>query len=58
MYYLYFFFNEMKYLSQLIIDLTYSSTVVAILDFFVSHLKKLAVAVVERGPLWRGGRDV
>ena len=58
MYYLYFFFNEMKYLSQLIIDLTYSSTVVAILDFFVSHLKKLAVAVVERGPLWRGGRYV
>ena len=56
MYYLYFFFNEMKYLSQLIIDLPYSSTAVAILDFFVSHLKKLAVAVVERGPLWRGGR--
>ena len=49
---------EMKYLSQLIIDAPYSSTVVAILDFFVSQLKKLAVAVVERAPLWRGGRYV
>ena len=55
MYYSYFIFNEMKYLSQYIIDAPYSSIVVAILHFFVSHLKKLAVAVVERGPLWRGG---